>query len=171
MSNTNGSPSADDVFNSIDMLDEFSYVTIDSNDCLFWPSSEYNTDVSAAVNESHLKTSNDPIQLHNCYLSQCSKDTTNSDQLESVINETIFQSKEFAPLVNYQEYSSNDASYALSPGIPALSNIQPTTDESNRFTYQMSNYVVGKLRNMIYVRTVQLNMRYKDIFFKYLYII
>ena len=146
--NRNDSPSADDVFNSIDMMEEFGYVTIDYNDLLVCPSSQSNMDVGPEANESPLKTSSDPTQLNNDLLSQCSLDITNYDQLKSVINETICQPNELTPLVNHQEFYLNDDAYALSPVIPALHNSQSATSTSNGFTYQMSNNTVGKLRDI-----------------------
>ena len=140
-SNRNVIPSADDVFNSIDMAEDSSYVNFDYNDSLFSPSPQTNTDVDVAVNESTLNTPNDPSQLENCFLPQCSKVTRNSDQLESVINETIFEQKEFAPLVNYQEFYSNDAPSLVSS---TFSDSQSTNARSNELKYQMSKYGVGK---------------------------
>ena len=152
-SNRNVSTSADDAFNSIDMIEEFRYATVDSEDLLFWPSSQCDTDVGAAVNKSPLKTYNDLTQLNDGFLQQCSKDTINSDQLESIMNETIYQPKELAPLVNYQEFYSNDAAYVSSPIIPAFPSHPSTNSRSNGFTYQMSNSLVGKHSNMIYAHT------------------
>ena len=144
-SNGNGTPSADDYFHSINMIEAFGYETMDSNDFLVCPSSQSNTDVVAGANESPLNASIDPTQLNNNnFPSHCSMDTTNYDQLESVINETICQPTELTLLVNYQDFSLNDDAYALSPVDPAFANSQSANASSNEFTYQMSNIAVGK---------------------------
>ena len=159
MSNNIGSACTDEAYNSSDNFEELSFVTLESNECLFWPPSQHNTDVGAAINESQLTTSNDPTELNNGFVSQCARNTTNSDQLESIINETIWQPNQLEPLVNYQEFYSNDSANALSPVVPAFPNSQSTPAMSNEVTYPISNYAVSKLKNSIYVPTTQ----YKNI--------
>ena len=155
--NENNDTLEDIVFNHFDNADELHYGPMDYIDMrLGMYSQPVVTEImadhlrksSSEINEPTASTSRNPIQLNNKFLTIQPVATTASDKLESIINETIWQPNQLEPLVNYQEFYSNDSANALSPVVPAFSNSQSTPAMSNEFTYQISNYAVSKLKKL-----------------------
>ena len=148
-------PGYNNVISSDEMMEEMSYINLDSNDYSFGLPSQLNLGI---VNETNVSTptASESVMPSNFRSSKSTSAKKNSDKLETVVAETIAPINDVFSPIDYQDLESNFDTYTVpshTNAVPSTSDVDLTADSvsslqsDNAPTYTTLNTVVSAFKS------------------------